>query len=165
MAEEKTIERVQYLTFRLGDEEYAIGVESVQEVLELSTITKVPNTPDYMRGVINVRGSVVPVVDLRLRFGMAKTEKTVDTCIVVIELTIENEKIVVGALADSVQEVIEMDGNQIEPPPQIGTRLKTEFIRGIGKNDDNFILILEIEKIFSTEELNLLGETEKEVAN
>jgi purine-binding chemotaxis protein CheW len=107
-----------------------------------------------MRGVINLRGSVVPVVDMRLKFGMAKTEKTVNTCIIIVEINLEGETTVLGALADSVQEVLDLEPQQIEPAPKIGTKLRTEFIRGMGKRGEQFIIILDIDKVFSGEELS-----------
>jgi purine-binding chemotaxis protein CheW len=113
----------------------------------------VPQTPDFMRGVINLRGSVVPVIDLRLKFGMSETVKTVNTCIIVVEVQLEDEVLVLGALADSVQEVIEMEPSQIEPAPHIGSRLDTDFIKGMGKHDNCFIMILDIDKVFSDGEL------------
>ncbi|WP_028894906.1 chemotaxis protein CheW [Syntrophorhabdus aromaticivorans] len=149
-------EAAQYLTFKLEDEVFAVWVSSVREILDYTAITKVPRTPDYMRGVINVRGSVVPVVDLRLKFGMTKTEQLVNTCIIVIEIGLDDETTVLGALADSVQEVIELEPAQIEPPPKIGTRLKTEFIKGIGKRENEFIMILDIDKVFSSDELSAI---------
>ncbi|MFO0752223.1 MAG: chemotaxis protein CheW [Thermodesulfovibrionales bacterium] len=148
-------EATQYLTFKLEEEVFALDIAQVREVLDFSTITKVPRTPDFMRGVINLRGSVVPVVDMRLKFGMTKTEKTVNTCIIIVEIALDGDTTVLGALADSVQEVIELEPGQIEPPPRIGTRLKTEFIRGMGKRDDTFIIILDIDKVFSADELSL----------
>jgi purine-binding chemotaxis protein CheW len=117
-----------------------------------------------MTGVINVRGSVVPVVDLRLKFGMEKAERTIDTCIIVMEVCLGEETIVLGALVDSVQEVIELEPGQIEPPPKIGTNLNTEFIRGMGKRDDLFIIILDIDRIFTEDELSLVKESERVVA-
>lgn len=146
-------ETVQYLTFKLAEEIFALDVAKVREILEYTTITKVPQTPDFMRGVINLRGSVVPVVDLRLKFGMAKTEQTVNTCIIVVEVNMDGETTVLGALADSVQEVIEMEPEQIEPAPHIGTSLNTDFIKGMGKHDGNFIMILDIDRVFTNEEL------------
>lgn len=143
----------QYLTFRLADEVFALDISKVREVLDFTTVTKVPRTPDFMRGVINLRGSVVPVVDMRLKFGMSMTEKTVNTCVIIAEISLDGENIILGALADSVQEVIELEPGQIEPPPRIGTRLKTEFIRGMGKRDEHFIIILDIDRVFSTDEL------------
>ncbi len=146
-------ETVQYLTFKLADEVFALDVAKVREILEQSSITKVPQTPDFMRGVINLRGSVVPVIDMRLKFGMSATEQTVNTCIIVAEVQMDDEIIVLGALADSVQEVIEMEPQQIEAAPHIGTRLNTDFIKGMGKHDGRFVIILDIDKIFTSEEL------------
>jgi len=143
----------QYLTFQLGEEDFALDVSNAREILEFSTITKVPKTPEYMRGVINLRGSVVPVLDMRLKFGMSITEKTVDTCIIVVEVSIEGENAIIGALVDSVQEVFSLEPDQIEPAPKIGLQLKTEFIRGMGKKDDRFIIILDIDRVFSFEDL------------
>src|SRR5574342_727501 len=109
MSEAGITETTQYLTFKLGDEVFALDITKVREVLDFTAITKVPRTPDFMRGVINLRGSVVPVVDLRLKFGMKATEKTVNTCIIITEVTVDSETTVLGALADSVQEVIELE--------------------------------------------------------
>ena len=143
----------QYLTFILDDELFAVDVAKVREVLDITTITKIPRTPEYMRGVINLRGSVVPVVDLRLKFGMSKTENKKNTCIIVLEIKMDDEFIIWGALADSVQEVFEFEPDQIEPAPKFGTKFKAEFLRGIGKRDDKFIMILDIDRVFTTEEL------------
>lgn len=147
-------ETVQYLTFKLADEIFAFDVAKVREILELTSITKVPQTPDFMRGVINLRGSVVPVIDLRLNFGMACTEQTVNTCIIVVEVNLNGETVVLGVLADSVQEVVEMEPGLIEPPPQLGTKLNTEFIKGMGKVENNFVMILDIDKVFSSNDLS-----------
>ncbi|MBF0328062.1 MAG: purine-binding chemotaxis protein CheW [Nitrospirae bacterium] len=149
-------ETTQYLTFKLDDEVFALDIAKVREVLDFTTVTKVPRTPDFMRGVINLRGSVVPVVDMKLKFGMSTTQKTVNTCIIIVEVVVEGESAILGALADSVQEVIDLEPNQIEPSPKIGTRLKTEFIKGMGKRDNNFIIILDINKVFSADELSLV---------
>ncbi|MCP4074911.1 MAG: chemotaxis protein CheW [Gammaproteobacteria bacterium] len=146
-------EPVQYLTFTLDDESFATDITQIREVLEYSRVTKVPRTPDYMRGVINLRGSVVPVVDLRLQFEMEETEPTVDTCIIIVEVEIDGQPSILGALADSVQEVIELRRDQLEPAPRIGTRVNTAFIRAIGKYDDNFVIILDMNKVFSVDEL------------
>ncbi len=153
MSESNILETTQYLTFKLGDEVYALDISKVREVLDFTTVTKVPKTPDFMRGVINLRGSVVPVVDLRLKFGMSKTESTVNTCIIIVEVKTDNETTFLGALADSVQEVIDLESGQIEPAPRIGTRLNTEFIRGMGKKDNAFIIILDIDRVFSVNEI------------
>ncbi len=153
----------QYLTFKLADEVFAIDVAKVREVLDFTTITKIPRTPDFMSGVINLRGNVVPVVDLRLCFEMSKTEKTVNTCIVVVEMLLENESTVIGALADSVEEVIDLEPDQIQPAPKIGTQIRTDFIKGMGKREAQFIMILDIDRVFSAEELS--GVRGAELAN
>jgi purine-binding chemotaxis protein CheW len=157
------METGQYLTFKLGDEVFALNVAQVREVLDLTAITKVPGTPDFMRGVINVRGSVVPVMDLRLKFGLSRTENTLDTRIIVMELTLGGEVVVLGTLADSVNEVIDLESAQIEPPPKIGMRWRTEFIKGIGKRDELFIIILDIDRVFSTDELAVLDSVSEEI--
>ncbi|OGR27938.1 MAG: chemotaxis protein CheW [Desulfuromonadales bacterium GWD2_54_10] len=149
----EVLEATQYLTFKLDEEVFALDVAKVREILEENSITKVPQTPDFMRGVINLRGSVVPVIDLRLKFGMSKTEKTVNTCIIVVEVQLQDEVIILGALADSVQEVIELEPSQIEAAPHIGSRLNTDFIKGMGKHNNRFIMILDIDRVFSSAEL------------
>ena len=146
-------ETVQYLTFKLADEIFALDVAKVREILEYTSITKVPQTPEFMRGVINLRGSVVPVIDMRLKFGMTSTEQTINTCIIVVEVTLDGDTTVLGALADSVQEVVEMEPELIEPAPHIGTRLKTDFIQGMGKHEDQFVMILDIDKVFTESEM------------
>ena len=145
-----------YLTFKLEDEIFALDVAKVREVLDLVNITKVPRVAEFMRGVINVRGSVVPVIDLRLKFGMPKTENTLDTRIIVMELSIDGETLILGALADSVHEVLELAPQQIEPPPRMGMRWRAEFIKGIGKQDDQFLILLDIDRVFSSDELALV---------
>ena len=151
-------EMKQYLTFKLDDELFAVGVTKIREILDYTACTKVPRTPDYMRGVINLRGSVVPVIDMRLKFGMERAKETVDTCIVVVEVAMEDEITVIGALVDSVQEVFELDAEEIEPPPKIGTKLDTNFILGMGKRYGNFIIILNVNEVFSTGELSNVKE-------
>lgn len=143
----------QYLTFRLGNEVFATDVAKVREVLDLTTITAIPRTPEFMAGVINLRGSVVPVVDLRLCFEMSKTETTRNTCIVVVEVQLDGEATIIGALADSVEEVIDLEPEQIQPAPHIGMQIRTDFIRGMGKRDAQFIMILDIDRVFSADEL------------
>jgi purine-binding chemotaxis protein CheW len=151
-------ETTQYLSFNLDDEVFALDISKVREVLEYTTVTKVPKTPAFMKGVINLRGSVVPVIDMRLKFGMSVTEKTINTCVIIVEINLDGDTTVLGAMADSVQEVFELETDQIEPAPEIGTRLKTEFIKGMGKRDDSFIIILDIDKVFSSEEVAMVQE-------
>ncbi|MBU5613139.1 chemotaxis protein CheW [Geomonas azotofigens] len=158
MAVETITETTQYLTFKLEDELFALDIGKVREVLDFTSITKVPQTPDYMRGVINLRGSVVPVVDLRLKFGMAMAEQTVNTCVIIVEVELEGERVVMGAMADAVQEVMDLEPDQIEPPPRIGTKLNTDFIKGMGKHNEQFIIILDIDKVFTTGELAMVQE-------
>ncbi len=149
----------QYLTFQLDDEVFAVEISKVREVLDFSDVTKVPQTPEFMRGVINLRGSVVPVVDMRLKFGMDGVEATVNTCIIIVEVVMDGEASVLGSLVDSVQEVLDIESDQIEPPPRIGTKLNTEFIRGMGKHNEEFVIILDIDKVFSADEISLLQAT------
>ncbi|MEJ2690499.1 MAG: chemotaxis protein CheW [Deltaproteobacteria bacterium] len=143
---------MQYLTFRLGEESFAVDVIKTQEVLDYMGPTRVPQTPPYMLGVINLRGRVVPVIDLRQKFGMPKAERSQDTCIIVMEILIGGEITMVGALVDSVQEVLDLNADQLEPPPRIGTKLKTEFIKAMGNLNDHFLIILDIDRVFSTDE-------------
>ena len=146
----------QYMTFKLGNELFAINVAQVREVLEVSTITKVPTAPDYMRGVVNVRGKAIPVVDLRLRFGLPPATDTVSTRIIVMELLLDGETTVLGGMADSVHEVIELDPANINPPPSIAMRWRTEFIQGMGRRGDDFMIILDVNAVFASEELALV---------
>ncbi len=164
MEETRQRETSQYLTFMLAQEMFALDVSQVREVLDVTTITKVPRSPDFMRGVINVRGSVVPVVDLRLKFGMPSIERTVDTRIVVMEITLAGEVCVIGALADAVHDVMDLDATSIEQAPKIGAKWNTEFIKGIGKLDDQFIIILDIDSVFSVDELVMVTESQTEAA-
>jgi purine-binding chemotaxis protein CheW len=150
----------QYLTFKLGNEVFGIDVAKVREVLDFTTITEIPRTPEFMSGVINLRGSVVPVVDLRLCFQMSKTERTRNTCIVVVEVMLDGEATVIGALADSVEEVIDLEPDQIQPAPRIGARIRTDFIKGMGKRETQFIMILDIDRVFSAEELAAVHDVE-----
>jgi purine-binding chemotaxis protein CheW len=148
-----------YLSFGLGEETFAVDVVKTREILDVIDITRVPQTPEFMLGVINLRGGVVPVIDLRLKFGLPKTAITRDTCIIVVEVAIDGEITVVGVLTDSVREVLELAQDQIEPPPRIGTRLKTEFIKGMGNLEGEFLIILDIDRIFSSDELVLVKKT------
>ena len=148
----------QYLTFKLANEIYAINVANIKEVLAVPKITKVPRMPVYMRGIINLRGSVVPVLDLCVKFSLGETSTTVDTGIIVTE--IENAQVndttqilTIGIFSDVVQKVITIDPENIEPPPKIGIKIDTAFIRGMGHVNDDFIIILNINKILSGNEL------------
>ena len=151
-------ETSQYMTFKLGDELFAVNVAQVREILEVSQITKVPTAPPYMRGVVNVRGQATPVVDFRLKFGLPECPDTVHTRIVVMELEIGGEATVLGGIADSVHEVIEIEPGGIDPPPRIAMRWRTDFIQGMGKRGDDFIIILDVNAVFSSDELAAVGE-------
>ena len=139
----------QYLTFKLDEEYFTVEVTRVREILEFVKITKVPDAPPFMRGMINVRGGVVPVIDLRLKFGMSITERKVTTRIIVLEIVKEGKTLVIGALADAVKEVIELRPEQIVPAPDIGTRWKRELIKGVGSHNEEFVMILDLDKLFS----------------
>jgi purine-binding chemotaxis protein CheW len=143
----------QYLTFKLAQGIFAIDVAKVREVMDLTTITEIPRTPEYMSGVINLRGSVVPVIDLRLCFDMPKAEATPLTCIVVVEVLLEGEPTVVGALADSVEQVLNLEPEQIQPPPRIGSEIRADFILGMGKRESDLVIVLDIDRVFSMEQL------------
>jgi purine-binding chemotaxis protein CheW len=147
------------MTFKLGEELFAINVYQVREVLEVLQITKVPTAPPYMRGVVNVRGQAIPVVDLRMRFGLPSIPNSVNTRICVMELEVDGEITVIGGIADSVHEVIELDPSNIDPPPRIAMRWRTEFISGMGKRGDDFIIILNVNAVFSSEELLAVSES------
>jgi len=151
-----------YLSFQLGQEMFAADVSKVLEILEMRPITKVPRSPSYMRGVINLRGSVLPVLDTRIKFGMETKEDTVDTCIVVLNVLMEGEPLTLGALVDSVEEVLELTEADIEAPPTIGSKFNPEYLHGMVKMDENFIMVLNVDKVFSTDELVMVTETATE---
>jgi len=148
-----------YLTFKLENEYFAANVSKVLNILEMTKITKVPKSPPYMKGVINLRGAVLPLIDTRLKFDMPETEFTTNTCILVLEIEIQGDTIHVGALVDSVHEVIELEKKHILPPPSIGSKYKSEFIEGIAKVDEEFVMILDMDLIFSTDELSMLKDS------
>jgi purine-binding chemotaxis protein CheW len=148
-----------YMTFKLGGELFAIDVAQVREVLEVPRITGVPTAPEYMRGVVNVRGQATAAVDLRVRFGLPAGADTVHTRIIVMELQLDGESAVLGGIADSVHEVIELDPGNIEPAPKIAMRWRTEFIQGMGRRGDDFIIILDMNAVFSSEELAMVATT------
>lgn len=142
-----------FLTMTLGQEIFAIDIFSVREILDYTDITRIPQTPEFMRGVVNVRGSAVPVIDLKMKFGLGQVERTLNTRIVIVEIRREDTVSVMGALADSVKEVLELETDRIDPPPRMGAAVRADFIRGIGKHGDRFILILDVDKVFSSDEI------------
>lgn len=147
---------LQLLSFTLDDEVFAIEISRIREVLEFKGTTKVPRVPDFMRGVINLRGAVVPVIDLKQKFGIGSTEQGINTCVIIMEVEAGGESIVLGALADAVREVFDLETANIEPPPKIGTRLDTTFIKGMGKYGDNFVILLDIDRIFSGDDIEVV---------
>lgn len=144
----------QYLTCGVGDETFALNVVQVREVLDLGPFSKVPNMPAYVRGMINVRGKAVPVIDLRVKFGMVPAEPTDTTRIVVLEVVVDGKSLVIGALADRVYEVAALDAGDMEPPPDIGTQWRSDIIRGIGRRNDRFVIVLNLNKVFSMDDLS-----------
>jgi purine-binding chemotaxis protein CheW len=140
-------EQPQYLTFHVGDEEYAAPILQVKEIIEVGTVTKVPTMPAFVRGVINLRGSVVPVVDLAAKLGLPLTEITRLSCIVVVEVRIDGEETVVGVLVDAMGQVIDLPPKDIERPPAFGTQARADHLRGMGKLENKFIMILDLDKV------------------
>jgi purine-binding chemotaxis protein CheW len=149
----QSTDQTQYLTFNLAGEEYAVGILKVKEIIEYGMLTRVPQTPPSVRGVINLRGNVVPVVDLAIKFGMPRSPLTNRTCIVIVEVDLDGEHSVMGVIADSVSQVIDLPPSEILPAPAFGTKLKVDFLNGMGKSGNKFVLILDIEKVLSGEQL------------
>jgi purine-binding chemotaxis protein CheW len=156
---------LQCLSFILGDETFAFEISKVREVLDYTEVVKVPRMPDFMIGVINLRGNVIPVVDLRQLFRMEKADKTVNTCIIIAEIRDEEEMIIIGALVDSVKEVFDVETNMIEPPPRIGHIVNSEFIKGMAKHNDRFIMNLDIDRILTIQDMEELRGVDLRAAN
>jgi purine-binding chemotaxis protein CheW len=150
-------EIAQYLTFLLSGEMYAVGILNVKEIIEYGQLTEIPMMPAFIRGVINLRGSVVPVIDLAARFGGHQTETSRRTCIVIIELTEGDEHHDIGVVVDAVSEVLEVSSADIEPAPAFGARIRADFIEGMGKINGKFVIILDIQKVLSIEEIAALA--------
>jgi purine-binding chemotaxis protein CheW len=147
----------QYLTFVLGGETYAMGILSIKEIIEYGNLTEVPRMPEFIRGVINLRGAVVPVIDLGARFGKRAAEATRRTCIVIVEVANGEETQVVGVMVDAVNEVLEIAGSEIEPAPSFGAHIRADFIDGMGKIDGKFVILLNIQQVLSVEEIATLA--------
>jgi purine-binding chemotaxis protein CheW len=145
-----------YLTFKLGDELFAANVKKVIEILEIPKITKVPRSPDFMRGVVNLRGNVLSVIDSRVKFGLPPTDDTISTCIIVLNIQLEGQEIILGLIVDAVKEVVEIDKTSIQSVPEIGSKYRSEFIEGMVKSDEQFIMLLNIDLLFSSDEANIL---------
>ncbi|HEX9402307.1 MAG TPA: chemotaxis protein CheW [Anaeromyxobacter sp.] len=152
MGETNDAVRVQYLSFSLRGTEYAVGILKVKEILQYEQTTRVPATPRSVRGVINLRGQVVPVVDLAAKFGLGETEPTRLTCILIVEAQLDGAPTVVGVMSDSVQEVIELGPDDIEPTPAFGTQVRVDFLLGVGKIGKRFVLLLDLDRVISADE-------------
>jgi purine-binding chemotaxis protein CheW len=150
----------QYLTFALGGEMFAVGILNVKEIIEYGNLTEIPMMPAFIRGVINLRGSVVPVIDLSARFGGKSTEVSRRTCIVIVEVSDEETRHDIGIMVDAVSEVLDIPGREIEPPPSFGARIRADFIYGMGKVAGKFVIILNIDKVLSVEEIAVLTGSE-----
>ena len=147
----------QYLTFSLGGEVFALGILNVKEIIEFGNITEIPMMPAFIRGVINLRGSVVPVIDLSARFGGKTTEVSRRTCIVIVELGEGEERQDLGVIVDAVNEVLEIPRSEIEPPPTFGAKIRADFIQGMGKVDGRFVIILNVDRVLSPQEITMLA--------
>lgn len=154
--------QAQYLTFHLLDEEYAIGILQVREIIEFTPITKIPSTPIWIQGVINLRGAVVPVIDLKVKLGFAETTVTKRTCIIIVETRLDNELTLMGIIADSVDQVIDLSDADIEPPPSFGASIKVKYLLGMGKVGHKFVLILDLNNLLSTNELMAVANLQPE---
>jgi purine-binding chemotaxis protein CheW len=154
----------QYLTFLLGGEMFAIGILNIKEIIEYGALTEVPMMPEFIRGVINLRGAVVPVVDLSARFGRKRTDITRRTCIVIIEVETDDEKHDVGVVVDSVSEVLEIPATEIEPAPSFGTKIRADFIAGMGKVGGKFVIILSVNNVLSLDDLAMLEQAGAEAS-
>lgn len=148
----------QYLTFTLGGEMFALAILNVKEIIEFGSVTEIPMMPPFIRGVINLRGAVVPVIDLSCRFGGKPTQIARRTCIVIIEMEDGDSKHDIGVMVDAVSEVLEISGSEIEPAPAFGAKIRTDFINGMGKINGRFVIILNVSKVLSIEEIALLAQ-------
>lgn len=158
-ADAGVLEQQQYLTFSLGKELFAIGILSIREIIEYGQITEVPMVPPFIQGVINLRGAVVPIINLSVRFGRAAPDITKRSCIVIIEIANKKEQRMqqIGLMVDAVSEVLEIATQDIEPPPAFGSNIRTDFIHGMGKIKNNFVVLLNVEQILSLDEVSVLA--------
>ena len=158
VAEKELREQKHYLTFLLGDEECAVNILKVKEIIEYATVTAVPKAPTWVRGVTNLRGAVVPVVDLAAKFGLEQKPVSKTTCIVIIETRFENQPVMMGVIADAVSQVLELSEEDIRPVPDFGTRVKMDYVLGMAQVGRKFALLLDMDKVLTTEELYGLSE-------
>lgn len=156
-------EQTQFLTFLLAEESYAVSILRVREIIEYDTLTRVPNMPTSIRGVINLRGAVVPVVDLGVRFGLRDSRVTKRTCVIIAEVEVGGERLVMGLMADAVSQVIDLQPSEIEPPPAFGTRVRVDFLKGLGKIGKKFVLILDLDRALSNTDLLAVAEGQQAV--
>lgn len=147
-----------YLTFELGGEVYGLEILKVQEIIGIMDVTRVPKTPAYVRGVINLRGQVIPVVDLRLKFGIESIDDTEKTCIIVVQVARGGDAVTMGVLVDEVSEVLDIDAEQIENTPSFGSKVDTDFILGMGKVDEKVVMMLDVDKVLSGADMKLVDE-------
>jgi len=155
-------DRRQYLSFALAGSDYAVGILQVKEILQFETVTRVPSVPHSIRGVINLRGSVVPVVDLAVKFGLRETPVTKRTCVLIVEATIGEERTIMGVLADAVSEVLELSPEDVEPAPSFGTKVKVDYLLGMGKVGKGFVLLLDLDRVLSADEKELASHLARE---
>ncbi len=166
MKAEATLERIagetkSFLSFKLAEEHFTIPVMKIMEILEVPKITKVPQAPNFLVGVINLRGAVLPVIDTRIKFGMSQIQYTINTCILVLSIEVNEEELVVGALVDSVSEVFELDEEKIKPTPTIATKYRADYIQGMIQENDQFMMVLNIDKVFSSNDLESISESKE----
>ena len=150
-----------YLTFSLGGEIYGLEILKVQEIIGMMSVTRVPRTPEFIRGVINLRGKVIPVVDLRIKFGLDYQEDTEKTVIIVVQVTRGDSQVTMGTIVDEVSEVMDISGSQIEPPPSLGTGVETDFILGMGKIGDKVVMLLDVDRVLTGGEVEIIDQVAK----
>jgi purine-binding chemotaxis protein CheW len=151
-----------YLTFYLGKEEYGLEILKVREIIEMMDVTSVPRTPDFIRGVINLRGKVIPVIEIRQKFGLESVEDTDKTCIIVVQISRGDTQVKMGVIVDEVSEVLDISRDNLEPSPQFGTSINTDFILAMGRVDERLIMLLDVDQVLSSGELERLGQMEGE---
>jgi purine-binding chemotaxis protein CheW len=154
----------QYLTFVLAGEVFAMGILAIKEIIEYAELTEVPMMPEYVRGVINLRGAVVPVIDLSVRFGKPSSPVTKRTCIVIIEVETHNERHVLGVVVDAVNAVLDIPASEVEPPPAFGASIRTDFIRGMGKGSGKFVILLDVNHVLAADEMDVLVDAQPAAA-
>lgn len=154
-------DRQQFLTFNLAEEFYGVDILKVQEIKGYTSVTRIPNTPEYLKGVLNLRGTIVPIVDLRMKFGMGETQPSSFTVVVVVN--VRNR--VMGFLVDAVSDVLDLDANEIQPPPELGSTVDITFVKGIGNSNDHLVTLLDIDRVLTQEEVQEVTEVQQELAN